>query len=264
MVLSAFANGRDMSFLIIQNLLTEVLMIIVFRMTKSKMPFNLHFLFISNIIVWFFFALWYCRGNYYNVGISAMPGSHVIRWMFFMSNKLARASHYILFTTIFLSIEYYISTLLEKRFDLQGKLIKSIISICLIVCTVCFLFCGKTIESLLSSGPVTAYAEEYDMHFKAWQMGRKSFEIEVSRPGLKKPALLHVNEEYGTLLLLRHDSIGILPKDGNLGWDVSVVQKGDFCVYDATEDFRKDHGDKHCGQVEIGSNPLEITIFRSR
>ena len=40
-----------------------------------------------------------------------------------------------------------------------------------------------------------------------------------------------------TLLLLRHDSIGILPLEYGLSNDITVVQKGDFCIYDETEEY---------------------------
>ena len=264
LVLSTITGESDMSFLVMQNLFVEILIIMTFRLMKRKITFDMRFLFISNITVWLCFTVWYCQGNYYDVGISALPGSHLMRELYSMSNKLAEASHYILFTTIFLSIEYYIAIQLDKRFDLKVKLLSRFISISFIFCSVFFLFFGRTIESMLSNGPVAAYAEEYDMYIKAWQTGRESCEIEISRPGLKKSTLLHLNDEYGTILLLRHDSIGILPIVDGLGDDISIIQNGDFCVYDGSWDYRQDgNPDKFYGQVDIAINPLRIRVFKA-
>lgn len=253
MVLAGLTSYCDLSFLIIQNLMVEVLLFYVLCLKRFADLPNKRSLAVSNVVVWLCFAIWYCQGDRSD-GMVSLPLSDALTWLYPMSERMAvYASQYVVWTTILIAAEGIVSLIIEKYFKIGRRLGKAYMIGCLVV-AIGLVFFGKEVEGLLYNGPKSAYSEHFDIRVKVIRTDKNTSEVEVSSERLKSNARLSLTGH--ATILLRHDSIGVYP-DGR----VTVLQKGDFAIYDANGDRPVDgKGDGKYDDVWIDTDPFEVRI----
>lgn len=264
LILSTSTKFCDLSFLILQNLIVEGLIYLALRWKKFAALPSKYSLSIANIIVWLCFTVWYCKGNYYTDGVVSLPYSDTMMWVNFISERLAAFSRYIVWVTLLLAAEGIISLTIDYNIDWGNKAGIAILS-CSLIFAGGLMFYGENIEASLDDGPKIKYSEEYDTYIKAWQIGRDKVEIEIYREKFKSKAHFIVEDAdpFGPIFL-RQDSIAIMPwaKDEPLGDHYTILQKGNFVVYNGFPELRAtDKQSKSHTQVFISLNPLKIELY---
>lgn len=114
LLLTVYANYRDLGIIIINNLILETIVIIVFCLCRKKVAVNICNLVFANLVTWVGFSI-YMKLICGQTMIEDLPFPEWISQLYSFNEKMLSQSPHIIYSTLLLWLEYAICLFLPLK-----------------------------------------------------------------------------------------------------------------------------------------------------